>query len=235
MTVLRRQRLVHLRPDAWPLLQRAAHNAAAHSGMAHWAHNDLPLVVARQAGNAAAQHMSLGLPLPDRWGRQRLSVQVSPAHIDRFAEFPAARDVTPLLVSGVGTELCRLCDAFDAIGVSAQAYGSYGWQRVTGLAYVRASSDLDLLVQVADAEQADAAATLLFAVAIDAPALDGELMFPNGIAVAWREWRRWRRGETAQILLKHHDSVSLAADTQWLDAPVDAPVDATTDHLPVAA
>ena len=96
-----------------------------------------------------------------------------------------------------------------------RVYGSHGWQCLTGLEHVHQGSDLDLLVPVHNAACADAAVRNLACFA--APMrLDGELIFPDGSAVAWREWQLWRSGQVAQLLVKRNRSVALAAESGWL-------------------
>jgi phosphoribosyl-dephospho-CoA transferase len=40
--------------------------------------------------------------------------------------------------------------------------------------------------------------------------LDGELVFPDGAAVAWREWHACRGGRTRRLLVKRLDGATLA-------------------------
>jgi phosphoribosyl-dephospho-CoA transferase len=217
MIALHRHQLVHLKPEAWSPILATADNAAAHAGFSHWAEHDLPLVVARQDGGGRTLTRKLGLPLPDCWGRQRLGLLALPTQVARVAEFPAAFEVASLMTSDATEALRRLCADLAAIRVRALAYGSYGWQRMTGLRYVRESSDLDLLLCVDDATAADAAVALMAAFPRQAPRLDGELIFGDGTAVAWREWGRWRSGQVAQILLRRLNGEALAAGMQWLE------------------
>lgn len=96
------------------------------------------------------------------------------------------------------------------VGLCARVYGSHGWQHLTGLAYCHGASDLDLLIPVADHATASRAATLLAAIDDEAGLLDGELCFPDGRAVAWREWRRWSQGATRVVLFKSLHGAALA-------------------------
>jgi len=41
------------------------------------------------------------------------------------------------------------------------------------------------------------------------PRLDGELVFPDGAAIAWREWVAHREGRAAQVLVKRLRGVAL--------------------------
>jgi phosphoribosyl-dephospho-CoA transferase len=116
-----------------------------------------------------------------------------------------------------------LAGQLSELGVSAQVYGSHGWQVITGLDYIHPRSDLDLLLPVTDLQQADAVADVLSNCPLHAPRLDGELMFPNGSATAWREWCLWRRGAATDLLVKSLNHVHLERDTRWLNRPNQLP------------
>jgi phosphoribosyl-dephospho-CoA transferase len=81
---------------------------------------------------------------------------------------------------------------------------------------LRQQSDLDLLVPVPDVGAADLAAQRLNTCAPDDGRLDGELVFPDGSAVAWREWHAWSAGCTRQCLVKQHQGATLVSDVGWL-------------------
>ncbi|MEK8027007.1 malonate decarboxylase holo-[acyl-carrier-protein] synthase [Pseudaquabacterium rugosum] len=195
------------RPQRPPMTPPASPDAAAplatspqtlHTLIAHWAAADLPLVVTRQSPDPAAPGtLAFGLPAPCAWGRRKLALRVHPDELDRPADFPmltevqrwraAAHDGTAPALADLDADLRRL-------GVTARVHGSHGWELLSGLPCRTATSDLDLLLPVRDAAQADAAvAGLLRADARlsatpGAPRLDGELIGPDGGGIAWREW-----------------------------------------------
>lgn len=222
---LRRHQLVRLTPAGWQAVLAQAHAESARPCLAHWATHDLPLVITRQPESAAdADVIHLGLPAPTCWQRQRLSLVVARSAVRAVGELPAAIDITGQLPDAAQAPWRRLCGQLGALGLHAQVYGSHGWQHLTGLAYLRAQSDLDLFVPVPDMHAADAAAdlladataALLAEAGIDTPRLDGELGLADGSAVAWREWRDWRAGRAEQILVKRLQGVALASGTDWL-------------------
>jgi len=103
-----------------------------------------------------------------------------------------------------------------AHATNPRVHGSYGWQRITGLEYVTAHSDIDLHLAVFDADIADRVAALLDRFDWKGPRIDGELLFPSGDAVAWREWLQWRRGAVGRVMVKRLHGVTFETGQQWL-------------------
>ncbi|MDM0075431.1 malonate decarboxylase holo-[acyl-carrier-protein] synthase [Variovorax sp. J2P1-59] len=217
MEALRRHRLVRLTREGWATVLARPWDAPARGCLAHWAEHGLPLVVTRQSPEAG-DLIALGLPAPTRWERRRIAVHVSRSALLCFEDFPGLAEVLPLLPAAARTSVCDLQDGLKARGASARVHGSYGWQVLSGLDHVRADSDLDVCVQVEDAAHADGVAHQLGLHAMARPRLDGELMFPDGAAVAWREWSDWRAARTRAVMVKRltgavlwRDATSLAA------------------------
>lgn len=210
-TPLHRHQLARLAPAGWAEVLARPWDDEARGALAHWAAQGLPLVVTRQRGEGGrhAESVALGLPAPARWGRRRIGLVVPRGNIAYFDEFPAASQALPLLPRTARPAWRRLCAQLAACGAAARVYGSHGWQLLTGLDHLHPRSDLDLCLAVGDAAQADAACAQLAAFAALRPRLDGELVFDDGSAVAWREWCAWRRGDTARLLVKSIDGVAL--------------------------
>jgi len=220
MPPLQRHGLVYLSTAGWAGVLARAWDAEARACLEHWAAQQLPLVVTRQidcSGSVAADgEVALGLPAPLCWSRRRIALRVPRKALLYSDEFPRMAAVAPLLPRAVRAGWVLLQRALDDLYLPARVYGSHGWQQLSGLAYLRATSDLDLLVRVADADDADAAVHALANAGIAAPRLDGELLFPHGAAVAWREWQAWRAGDAAAVLVKRRDGVALERGLGWL-------------------
>lgn len=189
---MQRHDLFHLPPEAWAGVLGRAWDAEARACLSHWCEHELPLVVSRQAGVAADGFVALGLPAPACWSRRRLALQVRADLLGRPAALPGIECVAGLLSPALAA----------ALPGHTRIAGSFGWQHLSGLAYVHADSDIDLLLPVRDASQADALALLLAESGHQGHRLDGELIFPGGSAVAWREWAAVRRSATQQVLVK---------------------------------
>lgn len=212
-----RHQLVRLSGGGWERLRDGDWDTQAQDCLGHWAHNGLPLVVTRQHAPASLG-IGLGLAAPGRWGRRRFALAVPPADIAQVGAFPVVERLPPLLRPAWRSAWQARCAALAACGVQARVYGSHGWQLLTGLDHLREGSDIDLLVAVDGPAQADAVAAVLQTWPDDAPRLDGELVFADGSAVAWREWQAWRARRTPAVLVKRLDGVRLAQSPFWRQA-----------------
>jgi phosphoribosyl-dephospho-CoA transferase len=208
MTALRRQQLIRLSGDGWSRVLDGPWDTAARSCLGLWAARGLPLVVTRQPPLEDGR-VATGLPAPSRYRRRRLALAVEVRDVMFFDEFPPADAAARLLPRGAAAPWRALLAALAATDCVPRVYGGFGWQALTRMAYVHAGSDLDLLLPVNSAAHADALAQVLASAAWDGPRLDGELLFPDGGAIAWREWHAHRQGRSAQVLVKRLHGVAL--------------------------
>lgn len=207
---LRRQQLVRLSGEGWARVLDAPWDGPARQCLALWAARGLPLVVTRQPVDAP-DTLATGLPAPARFRRLRLALAVAPRHVMFLDEFPSAEAVTRLMPRPQAAAWRALLARLAAAECAPRVYGGYGWQSLTRLAYVHAASDVDLLLPVISHAHADVVARLLADVGWDGPRLDGELLFPDGAAVSWREWLAHRQGHAARVLVKRLHGVALEA------------------------
>lgn len=210
-TALQRNQLVWLSDTAWQQLRARPWDAQAQNLLAHWHLEQLPLVVCRQRAPEDSARASLGLPAPLQWDRRKLALDIPVEAIARVGNFPPLRSM--VLNPAEATQVQDLLLHTDALQVSMQVYGSYGWQWLSGLPCARVGSDLDLLAQVPDLDTAGQLVWLLQGLQLDCR-VDGELVFPGGWAVAWREYAQLIGGKVAQVLLKHRTGVHLAGMSQ---------------------
>ena len=216
MVALCRHQLVHLNAAGWAVAKQRPWDDEARACIAHWVARRLPLVVTQQRDGVPDDQIALGLPTPLQWQRRRLALQVPLCGVGYFDEFPRAPEVTGLLPPRARGAWHTLLTALAAIGVVPRIYGSFGWQRLTRLAYLHANSDLDLRLPVADAAMADAIVAALHASALATPRLDGEIVFPDDSAVAWREWRLWRERRADRVLVKRLRGAAMERGDAWL-------------------
>lgn len=218
MTSLRRHQLARLSDAGWSAVLARPWDAQARACLTHWATHRLPLVVTRQPADAiAAGPIALGLPAPAHWDRRRLALQVPRAHVLCFDEFPRITEVLGLLPRSARSALRGLHAALTGCRATARVFGSHGWQQLSDLDHLRPGSDLDLWVAVDDAAHADAVSLHLRSFAAARPRLDGEIVFGDGAAVAWREWIEWRAGRTRAVMVRRLTGVALLRDAAWCE------------------
>lgn len=207
MATLHRHQIARLSEVGWRRLLARPWHGEARVCVEHWASHSLPLVVTRQPESLGEGDVALGLSAPTRWSRLRLVLQVPSEDVLAFDEFPLLDRIISHLPPTISTHAIALVESLALEGLTAHAYGSFGWQAMTGLTYARDESDLDLWMSVNGSAQADAAAACL--ARLSGPVrLDGELVFPGDSAVAWREWQAWREGRTRCLLVKRLQGVS---------------------------
>ncbi|MEJ6669256.1 malonate decarboxylase holo-[acyl-carrier-protein] synthase [Alcaligenes aquatilis] len=214
----RRHHLITLDSTAWDqVLADLEPSSHAYQCLCRWQARDWPLVVSRQPGELRSGQLQVGIPLPTDWGRQRLSLIVPQVRSVSWGSFPPAHEAQTLLPVSLAQDWLSLCQQMQAHGCTAQIYGSYGWELITGQGYVREGSDLDLLLPVQCATQADRLVQLLRAANEwpGFPRLDGELLFPNDDAIAWREWQQWRSGASRKVMIKHTHGLRIQAHSDW--------------------
>jgi phosphoribosyl-dephospho-CoA transferase len=175
-----------------------------------WRARDWPAVVRRMDAGVAPGAVCLGIPLPER---QRLALVVDAAAIARTAPplplVDAIAAAPPEWLAGL-VALQRAAATLDL-----RVYGSLAMASITGLPYLRAASDIDLLLRPANRHDLQAGLALLEEYAQLLP-LDGEIVFPSGDAVAWKEWLAACR-DHARVLVKSLHAVRLANPAQLLE------------------
>jgi phosphoribosyl-dephospho-CoA transferase len=202
-----RHDLVWLSDDGWEVAQAAVQ--AAHAGtLAGWRRAGWPLVVTRQDPGAGADTICLGLALPPAadGAKQRIALQAPADSIARSTPALALSKAIPAAPNGWKQGLAALAAA--SPGLTLRVYGSLALQAITGQAYLRSGSDIDLLFYPATTTQLRSGLALLQQYAEALP-LDGEVVFPGGQAVAWKEWAG-AEGNQARVLAKSRGGVQLA-------------------------
>jgi phosphoribosyl-dephospho-CoA transferase len=207
---LHRHQLGWLSDAGWARQLAVPRDTVGTTIVQHWARHRLPLVVTQQAHrDLAGPDIAMGLPAPRQWESRRMPLVIDSRTVQAWSEFPEARALVDTWPQALQADAVMLCEALERLGAPVRVHGSHGWQALTGCVYVRAGSDIDLTVAVATLAQADAAAQALAAFPAHQPRLDGELVFPDGRAVAWREWLAWRGGSVRSVLVRRLDGHDL--------------------------
>jgi phosphoribosyl-dephospho-CoA transferase len=172
-----------------------------------WLAAGRPVIVARSLAGDPQDSLRLGLALPDK---RRIGFV---AHTDDVVDIIAPPDLDHACAAAPTQWRPRLEQVRGNLTALCRIYGSLAWEIRSGLSYVRPhSSDLDMLIQVDSPAQADAQTEVLAGLdqAEAVPRLDGELIFPDGAATAWREWR----GGGDQVMVKAHRRLAVMMRAQ---------------------
>ena len=160
-------------------------------------------MVARGQPGDEAGTLRLGLALPDK---TRIGLNIATDAVASVRQPPCLADTFAAAPASWVETLAKVQAIAERHDVAVAVYGSLAWQALTGLAYVRPGSDVDLLLtsgRWTDLERV----TVALAALSGAPRLDGEAILPGGAAVAWRELAR----APVRLLVKDRASVYLAA------------------------
>ncbi|CAN7276240.1 malonate decarboxylase holo-[acyl-carrier-protein] synthase [Pseudoduganella sp. LjRoot289] len=209
----KRHDLVWLTRDGW---QAALGAHPEHESVLNfWRSEEWPTVVRRgDTDSDPAHEVCVGIALPpDAEGvKRRIALRVPLEHVEKCSApltLKAARAALPEHWRRGYTRLQEL-----STGLDLRVYGSLAWQAVTGLPAITATSDIDILFRPVSSQQLHAGLALLDEARHGLP-LDGEVMFPSGQAVSWKEWLS-AGAAGARVLVKDMEGVRLAATDKLL-------------------
>lgn len=213
---MRRHDLATIRPGASIRSGCGALSDAAQTRVRGWIDAGLPLVVARQTGGD--KRVALGLALPPGDGKQKLSCHFDISDVSGIRGPLSILECLSHLPGETVRPLTELAAALESEGMMAGVYGSVSWEILSGLSYRTSESDIDLICDVTTTDQL----SLLLSSLKSAQAglscrLDGEVRFPDGFAVAWRELEETRCSASAEVLVKGHTDVKLIPTRELLD------------------
>lgn len=179
-----RHDLVAADPDAWESLLAGRRDLDGVPHLRDWARLGRPLIIRRFVPGEPGDGVPLGLPLPPADGKRRIGLALS-AEAVRAVDPPSLADVASLAPAAWQASIVALLVLARDHGLTPRPFGALLWQAVTGLTYLSATSDLDLLWT------GPTPRSLLDGLArIEATApmrLDGEILLPDGGGVQWRE------------------------------------------------
>ena len=118
--------------------------------VADWARLDRPVIVRRRMAGDFADGVPAALPLPPNRGKRRLAFS--------FASGAAVVALPPVLLRDAARAapaawqpiIAALLDLGEAAGMTPRVFGALLWEHATGLPYLTARSDLDLLWSISD-------------------------------------------------------------------------------------
>jgi len=204
---LARHAMATVAPEAWRAMLASRPDLAGEPLVETWADAARPLVARRSVEGDPPQTTPLGLPLPPAQGKRRIAVSLPRAAVLAVTPPPRlddARSAAPPAWRPTIVELLALDD-------QVRTYGSLAWAWLTGLAYLSASSDLDLLWTLPEPASLDPLLAGIAAIAARAPMrIDGEIVGAAG-AVHWRELQGG-----GEVMVKHPTGVRLMTREAFL-------------------
>ena len=200
-----RHDLVFVSPAGWRAMLVTRGDLAADALIARWPDEGWP-TIRRRALPGEPVGVALGLPLPPSAGKKRVSFLLQTDDILAIARPPLLNAVRASAPRVWWPTLDRLGELALRHSVQARVFGSLAWQTLTGLDYLTALSDLDLLLDVRQDTNLGRLTADLAAIEAESPMrLDGELMRDDGAAVNWREVH----AGAGEVLVKHLNGIGL--------------------------
>jgi len=177
--------------------------------VADWVSHDWPVIVRRLVAGDPVEGVPAALPLPPCYGKQRVGFSF-PSKLGVVARSAVLlRDAARAAPAAWQPVITALIDLGEATGIEPRVFGALLWQHVTGLSYLTAHSDLDLLWAVPDATTAAALLPGLRRIDANSPfRLDGEVELPGGGGVNWRELAQAADTGCGDVLVKAMQGVT---------------------------
>lgn len=189
--------------------------------IAGWRRENLPLIARRHEPDLDESLCCLGIALPpdpSTGYKTRIPVRVRMANLHKHMPPLPLAGVIPAAPPAWGNALRRLDEEARAAGIELRAYGSLALQLITRKTYLTGASDIDLLMAPDSRETLRTGLALLAAYARDLP-LDGEILFPDQQAVAWKEWLQCARAPAGtRVLAKGPRGVGLRKPEELLSS-----------------
>ena len=218
---LARHELLWVTPEAWAEGLDLRPEPVEIPLIRDWAICGWPVIVRRRLQGEPEGRLPVGVPLPPVFGKRRVAVTVAAWGVVKHAPPPPLRSAAGAAGATWRRKIAGVLALGERLGLEPAVFGSLLWQHHTGLSYLTASSDLDLLWRL-PANFALMPLLAGLAGADDAPPrLDGEIVFPDGSAINWRELWQARHGD-GPVLAKTMQGLHLAK-AQALLAPVLTP------------
>lgn len=175
-----------------------------------WRQHDWPAVIRRRDVECVSGEICIGIALPpDRDGvKLRVPLRVDLQGVHEMRAPLTVADVIAHAELPWQDDLRAMRDEIAMRGLEIRVYGSLALQALTGLSYLRPASDIDVLFSPQDRLQLEQGISVLKQYAARLP-LDGEVAFPTGHAVSWKEWEQACSNADNRVLVKHDRGVAL--------------------------
>jgi phosphoribosyl-dephospho-CoA transferase len=219
--MLHRHDLLCVEPSAWEAMLGCHPSLTDLPLVADWARLDRPVIVRRRMDGDCVDGVPAALPLPPNCGKRRLAFSFASGTAVVALPPVLLCDAAPTAPSAWRPIVAALLDLGKAGGITPRVFGALLWQHATGLPYLTARSDLDLLWSISDERTAALLVEGLLRLDADSPVrLDGELELPDGGAVNWRELAQSGAHLGGELLVKTMDGVEVRTRAALFRTPV---------------
>ncbi len=201
-----RHDLVAADPDDWESLLAGRRDLDGAPHLRDWARLGRPLIVRRFVPGEAGDGVPLGLPLPPADGKRRIGLAL-PTKAVQTVDPPSLADVASHAPAAWQGSIDALLALAHDHGLTPRPFGALLWQAVTGLTYLSATSDLDLLWACTGGIPPGLLDGLALIDAQSPMRLDGEILLADGGGVHWRELHDAPAG--GSVLVKYIDRVAM--------------------------
>ena len=186
---MRRHDLIRVQPRCWGVMLERRPELRNLPLVEDWALKGWPVIVRRRTHADAADITPAALPLPPCFDKRRISFSLPAGTAIEPMPPVLLEDASAAAISTWQAAIAALLALGRDADTQPRVYGSLLWQHLTGLPYLTATSDLDLLWHVENAATATALITALSRIEASAGVrIDGELQLPNEAEVSWREF-----------------------------------------------
>jgi phosphoribosyl-dephospho-CoA transferase len=219
--MLRRHDLLRAEPAAWQAMLRDHPSVADLPLVADWALLGRPVIVRRRMAGDFSDGVPAALPLPPCHGKRRVAFCFS-SGAAVFALPPVSLcDAAHSAPANWKPIISALLKLGKTLKISPRVFGALLWEHTTGLPYLHAQSDLDLIWSVSDEQTARLLVERLRRLDAESPVrLDGELQLPDGAGVNWREVAQNIDDERGQVLVKTMDGVEVRNKVELFRTPI---------------
>ena len=206
-----RHELVCVASKFWSATLASKPMLAAIPYLPTWADRGWPLVVRRRMADDRPGWVPVGVPLPPSTGKQRIALAIpTEAVVERWPP-PLLWTIRHAADSAWESTIHALVILGARHAIAPAAFGSLLWQHQTGLCYLSSRSDLDVLWRAHPGCEVGSLLAGVAAIERIAPMrIDGEVVFPDGNAVNWRElYLALNQDNHAEVLIKSIEGVRL--------------------------
>jgi phosphoribosyl-dephospho-CoA transferase len=202
---------LHVAQDVWASALADCPSLAGLPLVEAWADRGWPVIVRRHAEAEEPGLVPIGLPLPPAAGKRRIALLLPPDGILQRSSPPLLSAAAWVADPGWRSTIVSLLALGARTRVEPSAFGSLLWQHLTGLPYLSPHSDLDVLWPIPAGFDVLSLVLSIAEIQREAPLrIDGEVVFPDGSAVNWRElWNALRAADLTTVLAKSIEGVRL--------------------------